>query len=125
MGVCFEEQGTDTSELAGEFLTAIFAMMDQKESENISDNIRWSIQKRMARGTFISSSIPFGYKKDGNGKTIIDDERAKYVQKNLCRLSERKEYRRNRKRSARTTGNRSCAATLPVDSTCSCTNPKK
>ena len=81
VGVCFEEQGIDTSELAGELLTAIFAMMDQKESENISDNIRWSIQKRMARGTFISSSIPFGYKKDGNGKTIIDDERAKYVQK--------------------------------------------
>ena len=46
VGVCFEEQGIDTSELVGEFLTAIFAMMDQKESENISDNIRWSIQKR-------------------------------------------------------------------------------
>ena len=28
VGVCFEEQGIDTSELAGEFLTAIFAMMD-------------------------------------------------------------------------------------------------
>ena len=43
VGVCFEEQGIDTSELAGEFLTAIFAMMDQKESENISDNIRRTI----------------------------------------------------------------------------------
>ena len=61
VGVCFEEQGIDTSELAGELLTAIFAMMDQKESENISDNIRWSIQKRMARGTFVPSSLPFGY----------------------------------------------------------------
>lgn len=57
VGVCFEEQGIDTSELAGEFLTAIFAMMDQKESENISDNIRWSIQKRMASGTFVPSSL--------------------------------------------------------------------
>ena len=79
VGVCFEEQGIDTSELAGELLTAIFAMMDQKESENISDNIRWSIQKRMARGTFVPSSLPFGYKKDEDGGIIIDSGRAKYV----------------------------------------------
>ena len=79
VGVCFEEQGIDTSELAGEFLTAIFAMMDQKESENISDNIRWGIQKRMARGTFVPSSLPFGYKKDEDGGIIIDSGRAKYV----------------------------------------------
>lgn len=76
MGVCFEEQGIDTSELAGEFLTAIFAMMDQKESENISDNIRWSIQKRMASGTFVPSSLPFGYKKDEEGAITIDPGQA-------------------------------------------------
>ena len=79
VGVCFEEQGIDTSELAGEFLTAILAMMDQKESENISDNIRWSIQKRMASGTFAPSSLPFGYKKDEEGAITIDPEQAKYV----------------------------------------------
>ena len=61
VGVCFEEQGTDTSELAGEFLTAIFAMMDQKESENISDNLRWSIQRRMKNGTYLPPSVPYGY----------------------------------------------------------------
>ena len=76
VGVCFEEQGIDTSELAGEFLTAIFAMMDQKESENISDNIRWSIQKRMASGTFVPSSLPFGYKKDEEGAITIDPGQA-------------------------------------------------
>ena len=79
VGVCFEEQGIDTSELAGEFLTAIFAMIDQKESENISDNIRWSIQKRMASGTFVPSSLPFGYKKDEDGGITIDPRQAKYV----------------------------------------------
>ena len=79
VGVCFEEQGIDTSELVGEFLTAIFAMMDQKESENISDNIRWSIQKRMASGTFVPSSLPFGYKKDEDGGITIDPRQAKYV----------------------------------------------
>ena len=80
VGVCFEEQGIDTSELAGEFLTAIFAMMDQKESENISDNIRWSIQKRMASGTFAPPSLPFGYKRNDEGKIVIEPEQARYVQ---------------------------------------------
>ena len=80
VGVCFEEQGIDTSELAGELLTAIFAMMDQKESENISDNIRWGIQKRMARGTFVPPSLPFGYKRNDEGKMVIEPEQAKYVQ---------------------------------------------
>lgn len=80
VGVCFEEQGIDTSELAGELLTAIFAMIDQKESENISDNIRWSIQKRMARGTFISASLPFGYARDSDGQIMIEARAAKYVQ---------------------------------------------
>ena len=80
VGVCFEEQGIDTSELAGEFLTAIFAMMDQKESENISANIRWSIQKRMAKGTFVSASLPFGYARDSDGQITIKPSAAKYVQ---------------------------------------------
>lgn len=62
VGVCFEEQGIDTSELAGEFLTAIFAMMDQKESENISDNLRWSIDIRMRAGKYNTCTAPFGYR---------------------------------------------------------------
>ena len=62
IGVCFEEQGIDTSELAGEFLTAIFAMMDQKESENISDNLRWSIDMRMRAGKYNTCTAPFGYR---------------------------------------------------------------
>ena len=62
VGVRFEEQGIDTSELAGELLTAIFAMMDQKESENISDNLRWSIDMRMRAGKYNTCTAPFGYR---------------------------------------------------------------
>lgn len=79
VGVCFEEQNIDTSELAGELLTTLFAMMDQRESVVISENIRWSIQTRMANGTFVPSSLPFGYRKDACNKIIIDHPRAKYV----------------------------------------------
>ena len=70
-------------------------MMDQKESENISDNIRWSIQKRMARGTFVPSSLPFGYKKDEDGGIIIDSGRAKYVRQIFSGFSEGIQYAGN------------------------------
>ena len=66
VGVRFEEQGIDTSELVGELFTAIFAMMDQKESENISHNMRWSYQVRMRNGTYLPSYLPYGLiRKDG------------------------------------------------------------
>ena len=68
VSVYFEEQNIDTAELSGELLVAIFAMIDQKESENISDNTRWGVQQRMANGTYIPSSLPFGYKKNQNGE---------------------------------------------------------
>lgn len=63
ISVCFEEQNIDTAELSAELLTAIFAMMDQKESESISQNMRWSYQIRMRRGTFVPATMPYGYTK--------------------------------------------------------------
>ena len=74
--MCFEEQGIDTSELAGEFLTAIFAMMDQKESENISDNLRWSIDMRMRAGKYNTCTAPFGYRLVKGKLELIPDQAA-------------------------------------------------
>lgn len=66
VGVCFEEQGIDTSEMTGELLTAMFSAIAQKESESISGNMRWSYQHRMKSGKFITCKAPFGYHlKDG------------------------------------------------------------
>lgn len=78
VGVCFEEQGIDTSELAGEFLSAIFAMMDQKESENISHNMRWSYQVRMRDGTYRPSYLPYGFIHK-NGDIQIHLEQAEII----------------------------------------------
>lgn len=47
IGIEFEEQHIDTAKLSGETLTAIFASMAQSESKAISDNMRWSYQRRM------------------------------------------------------------------------------
>ena len=61
ISVLFEEQGIDTSKVSSEMVTAIMASLAQKGSESISSNVRWGVQKRMLDGTFISSSVPYGY----------------------------------------------------------------
>ena len=61
VSILFEEQSIDTSKVSSEMVTAIMASLAQKGSESISSNVRWGVQKRMLDGTFISSSVPYGY----------------------------------------------------------------
>ncbi len=62
VSVFFEEQGIDTNKLNSEMIVTFPGMVAQQESENISGNLRWGIQKRMASGDFICSSVAFGYR---------------------------------------------------------------
>ena len=62
--VSFEKEGIDTAKMTGEMLTAIYAAFAQSESESISGNMKWSCQKRMENGTYISGSTPLGYRLD-------------------------------------------------------------
>jgi len=78
IGVEFEEQHIDTAKLSGEMMTAIFASMAQSESKSISDNMRWSYQRRMERGEFNTCKYPFGYRLV-NGKLEIFEPEAKIV----------------------------------------------
>ena len=80
VGVCFEEQNIDTSQMTGELLTAAFSAIAQKESESISQNIRWSYRHRMESGTFLPSSVPFGYRIMGRS-LVVDEEQAKVVRR--------------------------------------------
>lgn len=78
VGVYFEEQNIDTATMSGELLTAVFASIAQKESESISGNMRWSYEHRMKSGTYLPSSMPYGYViKDR--KIVIDEDQAKVV----------------------------------------------
>ncbi len=78
IGVCFEEQNIDTSNMSGELLTAVFAAIAQKESESLSAKMRWSYQYRMKSGTFLPSSVPFGYMLQDK-KIIINEQNAEIV----------------------------------------------
>ncbi len=79
VGVCFEEQHIDTSNMSGELLTAVFATMSQKESQNISSHMRWSYQRRMQSGQFITCSAPFGYRLSKDRKLVINEPEAEVV----------------------------------------------
>lgn len=80
IGVCFEEQNINTAEMSGEMLTAIFASIAQSESESISKNVRWGIQKRMQQGIYLPPQQPYGYQIE-NGRICIDAEKAEIVRK--------------------------------------------
>jgi len=73
VSVYFEEEGIDTAEMPDETILAIRGVQAQHESSVISKNVRWSYQKRMQSGTFITSHAPIGYRLCEN--TISIDER--------------------------------------------------
>ena len=78
VNVRFEREGIDTVNVSSELITAIYAAFAQKESESISGNMRWSYQRRMESGTFLPSSMAYGYRLDGR-KIVIDPEAALVV----------------------------------------------
>ena len=78
VGVCFEEQHIDTSNMSGELLTTVFSTIAQKESESISAHMRWSYQARMKGGTFLPAAVPFGYVIQDK-QIVVDEERAGIV----------------------------------------------
>jgi site-specific DNA recombinase len=81
VNVRFEREGIDTANVSSELITAIYAAFAQKESESISGNMRWSYQRRMEAGTFLPSSMAYGYKLVGR-KIEIDAGAALVV----CRI---------------------------------------
>ncbi len=76
--VVFEEQGIDTSQMLGEMQLTLLAMAAQEESTSISKNMRWSIQKRMEDGTFITCYPAYGFDLK-NGTLYPKEEEAAVV----------------------------------------------
>ena len=74
--VVFEEQGFDTSQMYGEMQLTLLAMAAQEESTSISKNMRWSYQKRMEAGRYITTKAPYGYAFVNGGLLPIPKEAA-------------------------------------------------
>ncbi|MCL2532109.1 MAG: recombinase family protein [Oscillospiraceae bacterium] len=72
--VFYEHENLDTADMDGEFLLTMQGMVAQEESMSISRNLRWAVRKRMADGTYISSSTPFGYRLLDDQLVIVENE---------------------------------------------------
>ena len=78
ISVFFEEHNIDTKMVTSEMLTAVLASCAQAESESISKNMRWSYQKRMVSGQFITCKAPFGYHLE-NRQLVVEEREAEIV----------------------------------------------
>ena len=80
VSVYFEEQGIDTSKMNMEMFATFPGLIAQQESENISQNMRWSYQRRMQSGEFNTCSSPYGYVLE-NGELKVKELEAKVVRR--------------------------------------------
>lgn len=78
--ILFEKEDIDTANVSDEMMITIMGGLAQEESVSISQNMQWSIQKRMQNGTYVVSNQPFGYQKE-NGRFIVYEEEAAIVRR--------------------------------------------
>jgi len=80
VSVYFEEQGIDTSKMNMEMFATFPGLIAQQESESISQNMRWSYQKRMQSGDYNTSKAPYGYTLE-NGELIVKESEAAVIRR--------------------------------------------
>ena len=76
--IYFEKENVDTANMTDEMMITILGSLAQEESISISQNMRWSIKKRMENGTFNPAQLPYGYERF-NGKIVINELEAEIV----------------------------------------------
>lgn len=66
--------------MTDEMMITIMGGLAQEESTSISQNMRWSIKKRMENGTMKMCNSVFGYELV-NGELILNQDEARIVRK--------------------------------------------
>lgn len=76
IGIYFEQQNINSLTEDSEVYIGIYGVMAQTESENISANVKWGINKRMQNGTYVCRFHLLGYRRDKKTKEIyiVPDE---------------------------------------------------
>lgn len=82
MGVVlrFEKENIQTNREESELMLAILAALAQDESRSLSQNMKWSIQRRFEAGTYLPPRVPYGYRKYA-GSLVIHPQEAVVVRR--------------------------------------------
>lgn len=76
--IFFERENINTKDMEGELMLTILTSFAEEESVSISQNTKWSVQKRFRNGTFIIGYPPYGYA-NVEGRMIVVPEEAEVV----------------------------------------------
>lgn len=86
INVIFDSQNLDTASETSELLLTILAAMAQEGSRSISENVRWSKQKKYSMGEVEWHPV-YGYKRDeSNGSDYIPDEKQSQAVRRIFEL---------------------------------------
>ena len=78
--VIFEKENINTSSMSSEFAISLYASFAQAESESISKNVTWGIEKAYREGNIhYRFHQMLGYRTDENGQPYIVEEEAEIV----------------------------------------------
>lgn len=82
VGVLFEKENINTLSAESELILTILSSIAEEELASLSQNIRWSNQKRFKQGKVQLVTERFmGYDRDGKGGLVINEEQAAVVRK--------------------------------------------
>ena len=73
INIWFERENLNSISPEGELMLTLLASFAQEEARSVSENMKWSIQKRFERG-ISTCFFMFGYKWDGSVLQIVEDQ---------------------------------------------------
>jgi DNA invertase Pin-like site-specific DNA recombinase len=76
--IYFEKEDLNTGSMESELMLTILSSLAESESVSISENEKWSIQRRFKNGSFVIGYPPYGYRNE-DGKMVIAEEEAEIV----------------------------------------------
>ena len=82
IGVIFEKENIDTLNMTSEFIISLYGSFAQAESESISKNVTWGIEKQFREGKVrYNMSSVLGYRMGDDGKPYIIEKEADTVRR--------------------------------------------
>ncbi|MGX7145068.1 recombinase family protein [Facklamia languida] len=79
VAIYFEKEEINTQQMDGELLLSVLSSLAESESKSISDNVKWSIRKRIENDMYKHIVAPYGYK-IVDGKYEVDQSTASIIQ---------------------------------------------